>query len=346
MPFEVSVVYFGVDDTDRDRLLNLLEEDGIKHVLSGQEALDPMIPCLAIWGKVDDKSSISPMNVENLQSFAKKGRLVSVLIRSATIPSYLAPHPVVDMAAWRGSKENLRYKYLLNKLVEAHSGISSSLKLPQTALTLISQLHAARIWWNRNRYIAWTLTLLSLAFASAMTILSVQNNLCSINFNQPSLSDLCGSLGLGEKPTRVERLAWEARPTGSCDALRTHIERFPEGALRAAAADMLDGRRSIVEEAWVPDEQRLPVFVPIGVGFSGVEEARSDAKERGLGQSMMLCEGAASSTAYRMISSSFEGKLETCDVTVSGHFCSLEGFAVCRLERSVKLTKDVCGASP
>ena len=61
---------------------------------------------------------------------------------------------------------------------------------------------------------------------------------------QPQISDMCGALGLGNRATKAERVAWEGRKPGSCEALRTHIEHFPDGAYHDKAADMLAARRT------------------------------------------------------------------------------------------------------
>ena len=110
-----------------------------------------------------------------------------------------------------------------------------------------------------------------------MNVLAVQNNLCSINFVQPKLSAIWGALGLGGKPERDERLAWGGRLLGSRDALRIHIEQLPNGASRSTAADMIDGRRTVSGEGWVPDENRLRIFKPIGDGFVNRAMAEADA---------------------------------------------------------------------
>src|SRR5260370_10388324 len=87
-----------------------------------------------------------------------------------------------------------------------------------------------------------------------------QGHACGIPMLQPAISDVCGALGLGDRPTKGERIAWEGREPGSCAALRSHIEHFPNGTYRDEAAGMLAARRVTQTEVWTPTTRRLAVF--------------------------------------------------------------------------------------
>ena len=91
----------------------------------------------------------------------------------------------------------------------------------------------------------------------AFNLFSAQDQVCGVPLLQPQISDMCGALGLGNRPTKAERIAWESREPGSCAALRTHVERFPDGAYRAEASDMLAARRVTQTEIWTPGTRRL-----------------------------------------------------------------------------------------
>jgi hypothetical protein len=102
--------------------------------------------------------------------------------------------------------------------------------------------------------------------------------LCTIPGPQPGLSDGCGALGLGGRPNRSARLAWESRTPGSCAALREHISRFSGGAYRSEAADLLTARRTSTLETWVPASRTLALFEPaaqpLGIEFRALQGAR------------------------------------------------------------------------
>src|SRR4029453_67872 len=90
----------------------------------------------------------------------------------------------------------------------------------------------------------------------------VASGVCAIPGPQPGLSDSCGIFGLGGRPSKAERLAWEARPTGNCEALRKHISSFPDGVFRTKAADLLTARKISYVNSWQPTKRTLTLFEP------------------------------------------------------------------------------------
>jgi hypothetical protein len=84
-------------------------------------------------------------------------------------------------------------------------------------------------------------TLLSFGF----NVAGVQEKVCSFSAPQPLLSDGCGSLGLGSKPSRAERLAWEALPAGECKAIEGFVSKFKDTAYLDEATHSLELRRLI-----------------------------------------------------------------------------------------------------
>jgi hypothetical protein len=74
---------------------------------------------------------------------------------------------------------------------------------------------------------------------------SAQDRACSISLAQPVASDLCGSLGIGHKPKRAERLAWENLPPGDCGALERFARQYGNGAKGSLATQLLMLRRTV-----------------------------------------------------------------------------------------------------
>lgn len=333
MATPIAVVWRSADETKRERLILALKAAGFAPDLGGAREDDPSCPCLAIWSRADAAEGLGQM--ESLTKAASSGRLISVLVEAAALPSSLPAHPVVDLANWRGSRDNSAFAELVGKLKVAAQDCA-----PKTVGAVLT---------GRMRRLVGGVTVLAVlgfVFAFTMNVLAVQNNLCSINFVQPNLSDICGAWGLGGKAEREERLAWEARPLGSCDALRAHIQQFPDGALRSTAADMIDGRRLVTEESWVPDEQRMPIYLPIGTGFPDQATAEADASNRVSAQAKMLCDGLASTGVYRLLSATFSPDAFTCDTSSSGHYCGFDGQAICTLERRQTTNIEYCGEAP
>ncbi|MGE3251982.1 MAG: toll/interleukin-1 receptor domain-containing protein [Hyphomonadaceae bacterium] len=79
------------------------------------------------------------------------------------------------------------------------------------------------------------------AFVVSANVFSAQDRLCAAPLPglQPGISDLCGAISLGGRPTRAERLAWANLPKDDPLRLRAHIRRFPDGVFRGQAADLI-----------------------------------------------------------------------------------------------------------
>ena len=71
-------------------------------------------------------------------------------------------------------------------------------------------------------------TTLAVFVILAINAFGVTAKICTVPGLQPSLSDACGALRLGNRPNRVERIAWEQLPKGNCAALRTYVLKYPE----------------------------------------------------------------------------------------------------------------------
>ena len=320
-------------EAKRQRIILALQDVGFSLNLNADLDADPSCPCIALWSRIDATDAFG-LKTE-LAKAANDGRLISVLLDASMVPTDLASHPIVDLSKWRGSRDNPAFIELIGKLKVAAQECA-----PKTATA-----KAAR----RLRLLTKGLkvaAVLGLAYTAVTLFLSNQNTVCSITRLQPNLSDMCGAMGLGGKPEREERLAWEGRPSGSCQALRDHIQRFPNGALRSAAADLINGRHILAESSWIADEQRLPVVVPMGDGFSERTLAEADAWDRSMRQATMLCEGFAATDTYRLVAAALTPDSFSCDFTASGHYCGFDGAVACALERQQTTTRELCGEVP
>ena len=157
--------------------------------------------------------------------------------------------------------------------------------------------------------------------------------MCGVPLFQPAISDLCGAMGFGNRPTKTERVAWEGREPGSCAALRAHVEHFPEGAYRRNAADLLAARRVTAREIWTPSERQLALFVGNDdAAYSNEPAAQAAALARGQGSAERLCKGFAATTSFRFISARPAPQTWNCQSVAKGVTCSFEGEAVCAVE--------------
>jgi hypothetical protein len=201
----------------------------------------------------------------------KRGVLVSVVIDKGVMPPLgLDAIHAFDLSAWKGSPRDPVFQDLAAAVQAKLAGQP------------VPPARAGRALWQRRLAAGGATGLLAaLGWALAVNLLGTQDKLCSLPVAQPGLSDLCGRWGLAGRPDQAERLAWEARPAGSCEALRQHVQRFPNGALRAKAADLIASARVARATAYTPAPREAQGYVRQGAtGQADEAKARADALAR------------------------------------------------------------------
>jgi hypothetical protein len=138
-------------------------------------------------------------------------------------------------------------------------------------------------------------------------------------------------------------VAWD-QCDGSCDALRRHVEQFPDGAYRTQAAELLAARRVTQTEVWMPGTRRLALFVG-QEGAPGRTEAaaHSAALARAQPSAERLCKGFAATTAFRLKEATPIAQQWHCETTVGGAVCGFDGEVVCDLEERRIEETESCG---
>lgn len=172
------------------------------------------------------------------------------------------------------------------------------------------------------------------------------DQLCSVEVKllQPQLTDLCGTLSIGNRPTKIERIAWADRQPGSCEDLRRHVERFPSGVYRNKAGDLITARRVTQTETWTPGTRRLSLFVGQGdTPFSNEADARAAALARAQARAEQLCKGFSATTNFRFISARPVSQNWICEPVSGSVSCGLEGEVECSLEERHLQESETCG---
>lgn len=289
-------------------------------------------PVVLVWTK--DFKPQDHIAQEELDAVASAGRLISVIMEKVTLPIDLPKHPVVDLTGWRGSPRNAFFQDLQAYLEAAFQ--QSPPPVPRGPVVRLVQRMCAGVTIG---------VVIVFSFGFALNLLELQNNLCSINFNQPDVSDFCGKYGLGNKPTEEERIAWQARDPASCEALRVHIDQFGDtGELYDRAASMLDARRRIVDETWSSTVQETIFSQSIlAEGLSTQEMAQDTALENAARDAEAGCRAFAESDFYRFVG--FEVTPIEWDCFTSGgqHYCGFDGMRSCQLEKLSRTVTEVCG---
>ena len=175
--------------------------------------------------------------------------------------------------------------------------------------------------------------------------LGVLDKVCAVPLGQPVVSDLCGALRLGGRPTRSERRAWAARAPGSCEALRGHIQKFPNGAYRSTAADLIAARRLLVEVTWTTPEKPTPLRMYVGSdgpASASDRPARLAAMARAQPQAERICRDYSASGLHRFVEARVDPQEWNCRPVTGGVVCGFEGRALCTLEERKDIERESC----
>jgi hypothetical protein len=263
-----------------------------------------------------------------------RGILVPVLIDKVKgIPLGFGELQAIDLTRWKGDVRDPFFQDLVASIRAKLTGQPAP--KPKGP--------AARV---ARRLIAGGLASAGTGLITALSLnaFSMSSQLCTIPAGQPGLSDACGAIRLGGRPSRAERLAWAARPASSCEALKAHINRFPEGAYRSEAVALLAARHRGFEDRWTASIRPLPLFVAAaGPGASGEAAAKSGALTRAKADAERLCKGFGASSLFRFAAATPVADTWSCSRAGAGEVCGFDGHADCQLQEHHQIEKDTCG---
>jgi hypothetical protein len=265
----------------------------------------------------------------------RRGVLVPVKLDRVDPPLGFGEIQTIDLTHWKGSLRDEDFKDLTAAVAAKLEG-----RAPPPAKGPTKRL------MRRLTYSGMGTALLFGCASFGYNLFRVQDRVCGTPLFQPVISDVCGALTLGGRPTKAERIAWAARKPGSCADLRTHIDRFPKGAYAAEANNMLSARRVTQTEVWTPTTRRLALFEPpADVAFPNKTAAQADARARAQADAERECREFAATTLFRLKSATPAPQVWNCSPTGKGQTCGFEGAAVCELEERRIQEQDTCGKS-
>lgn len=289
--------------------------------------------CVVVVWSLNSTSTAGGFVREEARRGLNRNILVPVLIDAVSdLPLGFGEIQAVDLTRWRGDRGDAHFQDLV-ATVRAKLA-NQPMPAPRGPTKRIRR----RLLWGGVSSAA-----LAAGASFSFDAFGLASQVCTIPAAQPGLSDMCGSLGLGGRPNRAERLAWESRTPGSCPALREHIEHFPSGAFRAQAADLLTARRTAVLETWQPATKTLVLFEPAAEVAKDETTAQSSAIERARGSAERLCRGFGSGTLYKYVSSEPVAERWSCNRSGSGMTCAFDGHARCELSERRETEQEHCG---
>lgn len=342
---EIFLSYKREDERYAARLAKALEAEGLavwwdRSLIPAeswreqiQSALDAAKCVVVIW----TRESAGPQGdfVRDEAGQAKgRGVLVPVMMEKTRLPIGFGEMQAVDLIGWRGSRSNIFFK----DLVAACRAKIDGERPPKPRGPLRRALSRATAGGGM-------LAGVMAVAAFVGNVGSVQNQVCSVRVVQPGLSDTCGAMGLGDKPTREEREAFAALAPGDCDALSEFARRYETSPLRALADSRLADVRIRTEESWVTSERQDPRLTQPAFADPEPTEAAARAATLSLAQTQAedLCRGFAASVTFRFNGASPRDLDWRCEQDSSGHVCSASGFAECDLEELRVVEHRTCG---
>jgi hypothetical protein len=340
----VFISYKREDETRVGRLARALEQAGIEvwwdRGLPGgeswhaniEEMLDTADCVIVVWSHGSLAAEGNYVRDEARRALTR-GILVPVLIdRIKNIPLGFGETQAIDLCHWKGDPRDPFFQDLV-------ATVQAKLKgqpIPKPAGP------TARIA-RRLAYAGVPAASLVAIAAIGFNTFGMASKLCSLP-PQPSLSDLCGAVGLGGTPSRAERLAWAAKPPGSCPALREHIRRFPDGAYRGEAADLITARQVTYADTWTPATRDLAQFQAAdGPAAASEAPAKARALERAKSEAERLCRGFGAGTLYRFVSGAARAESWHCARSGAGIVCGFDGQAECGLLERRQVERESCG---
>jgi len=343
----MSDVFLSYKSENVDRVVRLargMESVGLsvwwdRHLAGGenwhtqiQSALDSAKCVVVVWSR----QSVGPAGdfVRDEARLGKvRGVLVPVKLDRVDPPPGFGEIQAVDLTRWKGRTSDPFFQDLVAAVTAKIEGRAvPAAKGPMKRLV---------------RRMTYGSSLTAVAFcvgAFGADTFTLQERVCGVPLLQPYVSDACGAAGLGGRPSKLERIAWEGRTPGSCAVLRAHMERFPNGAYRAEAQSLLAARQVTKTETWTPVERHLALFQPQSETSSPDRHAAqaaalSDAQPK----AERLCKGFAAASTFRLKSVKNEAQEWSCGPAGKGIACSFEGEAVCQLEERRFEEKETCG---
>jgi TIR domain len=342
---DVFISYKREDEVRVGRLARALEKAGLaiwwdRGLPGGEswraniaEALHEAACVVVVWSNGSVGVEGAFVRDEAARAMAR-GILVPVMIDKVAPPLGFGELQAIDLTRWRGDVRDPFFQDLLAVIRAKLEHLPSPPPKGPTKRVM-----------RRILYGATSSGALAALGLLAFNTFGVASNICTTPGLQPGLSDMCGACRMGERPTREERLAWVSRPAGSCQALRDHIARFPEGAFRREAADLLTARRVTTEDTWTPNVRSLAIYQPQSTTRAPSEAAaRANALAAAQTQGENLCHGFAAATSFRFRAATLQPSSWTCTPGGGGVVCGFEGMVACQLDEKASVEHEVCGA--
>jgi len=270
---------------------------------------------------------------DEAQHAMARGLLVPVMIDRVVPPLGFRELQAIDLTRWNGGAGDP----FLGDLIAAIRAKLDGAPAPKA--------HGPVARLRRRLTIGGLVTaLLALGSSFALNAFGSASYVCTAAGMQPSLSDGCGAVGIGGRPTYRERMVWEHRRPGRCEDLRGYIDRFPGGAYAVEAANLITARRIGRQQIF----ESLPQTLPFAVSRDNAPAATLDAARaatllRAQTQAEDICRGYTGTRLFRFKAAHIEPAQWNCDPHGGGYVCGMEGHVTCDMDAIRTVETETCG---
>lgn len=202
--------------------------------------------------------------------------------------------------------------------------------------------------WQRITFGGLTSTLIGFLIALITNYDNAATSVCTVALIQPELSDGCGWVGLGNRPTRNERIFWQTRRPRLCEDVRRYVDFVGRGDFRGAylaeANAILAAKRVSTSDRFAPSTRMLSLYV-MASDTAAASESTSRARAMALAQDQATrdCRAFAQSTMFKFEGAEVDSQRWRCEPSGGGVACSLEGQSVCHLLERQPAETETCG---
>jgi hypothetical protein len=338
----VLVSYKREDEPRIARLIRALQKNGLtiwwdqelpggeKWRANIEKALDEAGCVIVVW----THGSVGPEGefVRDEAARAKgRGILVPIRLDKVMPPLGFGEIQAIDLSHWRGKPKDPA----LLDLVEACKAKLEGRAVPPAKAPGRRLLRRAAAGSSAS-----AIALAALTFGTNM--FATQDRICTIPAAQPALSDLCGAVHLGGRPSHAERIAWATRSPASCETLRDFIRQYPDGAYRSEAAALLQAAKVSRSASFSPAPRTARGYVRQSeTPFPSQTAAQADAQKRAVADaSQISC--APVDDNERLAGADLTKVTYDCRPSPLGGFvCAADYVAQCRIE--VRAMTESCG---
>ena len=271
--------------------------------------------CVLVLWSVASTGLAGDFVIDEANRARQRGTLLQIRIDDVVIPLGFGEYQALDLITWNGDDSDLGFQYIVaaaRSLIEGRP------------------IRLRRYSGRRNKF-AWA----GGSFAALATVVSLIAGLpefAKVVCKTPGVRVACRAMNLGGVPSREEEALWSSRRAGDCQALRSYVSTYHQGAHAVEGQARLAAVKFEVKERWMPEERRLPLVVRSALRpFPSEQAAQADALARAPSEAQLVCVGFTQGEFQLRSAHAAPHPQWDCTERQGGHSCGFDGEAICQV---------------